>query len=106
MRASMLRVVNPSLGVQPPVYPRFHTMSLPEFIHGRREDIIRDFAAYAKTLMPPGADMTDAELRDHAEEMLKAIVEDMQLRQTPEEAHRKSQGWGSHRSMEASGRLH
>jgi signal transduction histidine kinase len=81
-------------------------MSLPEFIHSRREDIIRDFAAYAKTLMPPGADMTDAELRDHAEEMLKAVVEDMQLRQTPEEAHRKSQGRGSHRSMEASGRLH
>jgi hypothetical protein len=102
----MLGVVDPSLGVQPRANRGFYTMSLPDFIHGRREDIIRDFAAYAKTLMPPGADMTDAELRDHAEEMLKAVVEDMQLRQTPEEAHRKSQGWGSHRSMEAAGRLH
>jgi signal transduction histidine kinase len=81
-------------------------MSLPEFIRGHHEELIREFAAYAKTLMPPGAAMTDAELRDHAKEMLKAVVEDMQLRQTPEEAQRKSQGRGSVRTMEVSGRLH
>jgi signal transduction histidine kinase len=81
-------------------------MSLPGFIRGHYEEIIREFAAYAKTLMPPGAAMTDAELRDHAKAMLKAVVEDMELRQTPEEAHHKSQGRGSERTMEASGRLH
>ena len=81
-------------------------MSLPEFIRAHHEEIIRYFSAYAKTLMPPGAEMTDAELRDHAKEILKAVVEDMQLRQTPEEQHRKSQGRGSARTMEASGRLH
>ena len=41
-------------------------MSLPEFIHLHHEEIIREFAAFAKTLMPPGANMSDAELRDHA----------------------------------------
>ena len=50
--------------------------------------------------------MTDAELRDHAKDMLTAIVEDMDLRQTAEEQQRKSQGRGSARTMEASGRLH
>ncbi len=81
-------------------------MSLPRFIRGHYEEIIREFAAYAKTLMPPGAAMTDAELRDHAKAMLKAVVEDMELRQTPEEAHHKSHGRGSARTQEASGRLH
>ena len=81
-------------------------MSLPEFIRGHHEEIIREFAAFAKTLMPPGAEMTDAELRDHAVEILTAIVEDMRLRQTPQEQHRKSHGHGVARSMEASGRIH
>ena len=81
-------------------------MSLPAFIRHNHEEIIREFAAFAKTLMPPGADMTDAELRDHAKDMLTAVVEDMHLRQTAEEQHRKSQGRGSAHTMEASGRLH
>ena len=81
-------------------------MSLPEFIRTHHEEIIREFAAFAKTLMPPGVEMTDAELRDHAKEILTAVVEDMHLAQTPREQHRKSQGRGSVRTMEASGRLH
>lgn len=81
-------------------------MSLPEFLRTHHEEIIREFAAFAKTLMPPGVEMTDAELRDHAKEILTAVVEDMHVRQTPQEQHRKSQGRGSARTMEASGRLH
>ena len=81
-------------------------MSLPEFIRAHHEEIIHSFSAFAKTLMPPGVEMTEAELRDHAEEVLTAVVEDMHLRQTPEEQHRKAQGRGSARTMEASGRLH
>jgi hypothetical protein len=81
-------------------------MSLAEFIRAHREEIICEFAAFAKTLMPPGVQMTDAELRDHAKELLTALDVDMHLRQTPEEQHRKSQGLGSARTMEASGRLH
>jgi signal transduction histidine kinase len=81
-------------------------MSLTEFIRAHHEEIICEFAAFAKTLMPPGVEMTDAELRDHAKEILTAVVHDMHLGQTPEEQHRKSQGRGSVRTMEASGRLH
>lgn len=81
-------------------------MSLADFIRGRHEDIIREFAVFAKTLMPPEVEMTEAELRDHAKEILTAVVEDMRLAQTLAEQHRKSQGGGSAHTMEASGRLH
>lgn len=83
-----------------------HTMSLPDFIRDRHEEIIREFAAFAKTLMPPEVTMTEAELRDHAKEILTAVAEDMRLAQTHAEQHRKSQGRGSVNTMEASGRLH
>lgn len=94
---------------EPVCYGRaFHerTMSLSAFIRAHEEEIIREFAVFAKTLMPPGADMTEVELRDHAEEMLAAIVEDIGTPQTAEEQSRKSKGHGSARVMEASGRLH
>jgi signal transduction histidine kinase len=81
-------------------------MSLPEFIRAHHEEITCEFAAFAKTLMPLGVEMTDAELRDHAKEILTAVVQDMHIAQTPREQHRKSQGGGSVRTMEASGRLH
>jgi signal transduction histidine kinase len=81
-------------------------MALPEFLHRHHEEIIREFAAFAKTLMPPEVELTDAELRDHAKEILTAVVEDMRLPQTIGEQHHKSQGRGSVHTMEASGRLH
>jgi signal transduction histidine kinase len=81
-------------------------MSLTEFIRAHQEEIIVAFSAFAKTLMPPGPEMTEAELRDHSKEILTAVVEDMHLRQTPTEQRRKSEGHGSARTMEASGRLH
>ena len=81
-------------------------MALPEFIRDHQEEIIREFATFAKTLMPPDVQMTELELRDHAREILMAVVEDIRLLQTPGEQHRKSQGRGSAHTMEASGRLH
>jgi hypothetical protein len=41
-------------------------MSLSAFTHDHQEEIIVEFAAFARTLMPPGADMSEAELRDPA----------------------------------------
>jgi hypothetical protein len=81
-------------------------MSLSAFIRGHHEEIVSEFAVFAKTLIPPGADMTNAELRDHAEEILTAVVEDISTAQTPEEQSLKSQGRGSANIMEASGKLH
>ena len=68
--------------------PVEHSMSLSTFIRYHHDEIISEFAVFAKTLMPPGADMTEAELRDHAEEILTAVVEDLSLVQTKEEQSR------------------
>jgi signal transduction histidine kinase len=82
------------------------TMSLSAFIRHHHEEIISEFAVFAETLMPPGTDMTEAELRDHAEDILTAVVQDMSLAQTSDEQSLRSQGRGSARIMEASGKLH
>ena len=81
-------------------------MSLSAFIREHHEEIISEFAVFARTLMPPGADMTEAELRDHAEEILTAIVLDISVAQTSDEQSRKSHGLGSANTMRASGTLH
>jgi hypothetical protein len=81
-------------------------MSLSAFIRDDQENIISEFAVFARTLMPPGADMTEAELRDHAADILTAVVEDMSVAQSSQEQSRKSQGRGSANTMRASGRLH
>jgi signal transduction histidine kinase len=81
-------------------------MSLSAFIHEHQEQIIVEFAIFARTLMPAGADMSEAELRDHAEEMLTAVVQDIRTAQTRDEQSRKSKGDGSARAMHASGKLH
>ena len=81
-------------------------MSLRAFVGDHREKIISEFSAFARTLMPAGVDMTEAELRDHAEQILMAVVDDICMPQTAEEQSLKSRGRGSAKIMEASGRLH
>jgi signal transduction histidine kinase len=81
-------------------------MSLSAFIRDHHEEIISEFAVFARTLMPPGADMSETELRDHAEDILNAVVHDMSIAQTGNEQALKSQGHGSAQTMEASGTLH
>ncbi len=56
--------------------------------------------------MPAGTDLTEAELRDHAEELLTAVVEDINTPQTGDEQSHKSQGRGSAKAMQACGKLH
>jgi signal transduction histidine kinase len=81
-------------------------MSLSGFIRGHHEEIISEFALFAKTLMPPRLEMTEAELRDHAEDILTAVVQDMSIAQSPEEQSLKSRGRGAAKTMESSGTLH
>jgi signal transduction histidine kinase len=83
-----------------------HIMSLSAYIRDHHEEIISEFAIFAKRVMPAGADMTETELRDHAEEILTAVVSDMSISQTGEEQYSKSQGRGAAKTMQASGRLH
>ena len=81
-------------------------MSLRVFIRDHHEEIISEFAVFAKTLMPPGAEMSEVELRDHAADILNAVVQDMGTAQTGAEQARKSRGHGSAQTMQPSGKLH
>ena len=81
-------------------------MALATFIRSHHDSIIGDFEEFARTLLPPGVRMSPAELRDHAEEMLTALVEDMEAGQSDGEQFRKSRGMGVRRGMAASGVLH
>jgi signal transduction histidine kinase len=80
--------------------------SLSAFIQGNHREIIGEFSAFARTLMPPDSLMTDQELRDHSEELLLAIAEDLDTEQSSKEQSQKSRGHGSAKIMGVSGRLH
>jgi signal transduction histidine kinase len=68
-------------------------VSLSAFIGAHHEEIIVEFAAFAKTQMPPGIVMTEAELRDHAEDILTEMGLDMSTGQTGAERLNKSRGF-------------
>src|SRR5688572_18082648 len=80
--------------------------SLSAFIQRNHRDIIGEFSAFARTLMPPNSTMSDQELRDHCEELLVAIAGDLDTDQTSHEQSQKSRGHGSAHTMRVSGRLH
>ena len=80
--------------------------SLNAFIRGNHREIIGEFSAFARTLMPPDSPMTDQELRDHCEELLLAVAADLDTAQTSQEQSQKSKGLGSAKSMGECVRLH
>lgn len=82
------------------------SMPLGAFLERYREEIIGEFSGFARALMMPRSDMTEAELRDHAREMLTAIARDLKTEQSLEEQSEKSQGRGAANVMVSSGRLH
>jgi hypothetical protein len=81
-------------------------VSLTEFIQTNHRNIISEFEKFARTLMPVGSHMSPSELRDHAEELLTAIVVDMDTTQTSDEELQKGKGLGLEQKMLASGNLH
>jgi signal transduction histidine kinase len=79
---------------------------LSTFIKGNSEPIVSAFEAFARTLMPAGVNMVASELRDHAQEMLTALVADMERSQTAAEQAKKSMGHGAAHALADSGHLH
>jgi signal transduction histidine kinase/CheY-like chemotaxis protein len=67
-------------------------MHLAQFIDSNSESILVEWEAFARTILPAAAQMDVKALRDHAEKMLRAITEDMQSSQSPEEQRAKSRG--------------
>ena len=68
------------------------TMRLADFIRDNHEVILKEWEAFARTLTPGAEGMTKAGLRDHADEILAAIVSDMSARETAAEKSQKSKG--------------
>src|SRR6185436_2700466 len=67
-------------------------MRLAPFIQDYMEPILVDWEAFAKTLYPPSSQMTPRMLRDHAEQILNAVVADLSTSQTMAEQSEKSMG--------------
>lgn len=67
-------------------------MTIAEFIQAHMESLLEEWEEYAGTLLPAAEGMDSETLRNFAEGMLAAIVEDMQTRQTRGEQHAKSRG--------------
>lgn len=67
-------------------------MHLADFIHRNREAILKEWESFARTLLPAAGGMSKVGLRDHADEILTAIVADMESLQSTAESTAKSKG--------------
>jgi signal transduction histidine kinase len=67
-------------------------MRLSEFIDKEMEAILKEWENFAAAQLPAAATMGTAALRDHAEEILRAVAKDMMTPQSAVEQSRKSKG--------------
>jgi signal transduction histidine kinase len=67
-------------------------MRLTEFIEQHHKNIIAEWVKFARTLLPWATGLSENALRDHAEELLTAVVSDMRTPQSSSEQAEKSQG--------------
>ena len=79
------------------------SMKLSTFIHNNREHILQEWETFAGSLVPT---LPLKLLRDHAEELLTELVEDMESAQTGGEQDAKSKGEGTAHKMRESGMWH
>jgi signal transduction histidine kinase len=80
-------------------------LRLANFIISDLELILEEWESFAYTLQPASARMSSAELRDHAELMLKFIAKDLNTAQTRVEQRTKSHGLAA-RNVQDSGPEH
>jgi hypothetical protein len=60
------------------------------FIESNLDAILEEWDSFARTLLPAAKTMTDAEIRDHAREIVLAIASDMETSQTEDQRSAKS----------------
>jgi signal transduction histidine kinase len=68
-------------------------MRLARFITENLEEILAEWETFASSMLAPGQVMTSLALRDHASQILLAIVEDIESSQTDLEQAYKSKGF-------------
>ncbi|MBA3460922.1 MAG: HAMP domain-containing histidine kinase [Deltaproteobacteria bacterium] len=81
-------------------------LGLAEFIDQKRVKIVEEWEVFARSLSRPGRPMTGIELRDHADEILTAIVADMRSRQSASSQAAKSKGHAAAGELGAIGHVH
>jgi signal transduction histidine kinase len=67
-------------------------MRLSDFIQRDMEAILSEWETFAATLLPAAVDLNSDSLRDHAEQILRAVRKDLDTAQNDEERERKSKG--------------
>jgi hypothetical protein len=67
-------------------------MRLSEFITERREQVLEEWVTFARTVATSGAHMDVAALRNHASEMLDAIIADLNTPQSRAQESEKARG--------------
>lgn len=67
-------------------------MRLSEFIRNHSREIVDEWQGFATTLLPAAATLTPVALRDHATEILEAIVNDLESYQSADDQAGKSRG--------------
>jgi signal transduction histidine kinase len=67
-------------------------MRLADFIQRDLEAILSQWEAFAATLLPAAADMDSQALRDHAEDILRAVYKDLETSQSDAQREHKSKG--------------
>lgn len=81
-------------------------MRLSDFITQNLEPILQDWEDFARTIETPGAPLDTAALRDHAEQMLRAIALDLRTKQSAEEQLAKAHGNAPSNSAETPAETH
>ena len=67
-------------------------MRLADFISRDMEPILAQWEAFAGTLLPAAGNLQSSGLRDHAQQILQAVVKDLQTSQTRQAQREKSMG--------------
>jgi signal transduction histidine kinase len=81
-------------------------MRLADFILENIEQILQLWEDFASTITPAATAMNAVELRDHAEQMLRTIAEDLRMSQSAEESIVKSTGSGPRGAEDTAAELH
>jgi hypothetical protein len=81
-------------------------MKLSQFIQDNHKTIVDEWETFARGLVPAAGAMSKAGLRDHAEQILQAVVEDLDTPQDSSEQSEKSKGRGEEHLMQAVGKAH
>ncbi len=76
-------------------------MRLSKFIKHNIEPILVEWESFARTMIPPAETMSVVELRDHAQEMLLAIADEMETLQSEDQREAKSKGLAPREATES-----